>query len=127
MYSRNIILVFLVHTFNLNSILCIVKYIIKSNIHNKKLKNGILFTDLCTKNFCNRHNYIKHSVEVCFTVLVSLLRRNEDLIKIINYEPSQAKASEGVLAERTRKFLLYACMESSTTYKILKNDHRDFG
>ena len=69
----------------------------KNNIHNRKLKNGILFTDLCTKDFCNRHDFMKHSVEVYFTVLVSLFRRNEDLIRIINYELSQATSPKASL------------------------------
>ena len=61
----------------------------KSNIHNRILKNGIIFTDLCTKKFCNKHDFMNHSIEVYFTVLV-FFRRYEDLIRMINYELSQA-------------------------------------
>ena len=53
---------------------------IKSNIHNKMHINGILFTDLCTKKICNRHDFMNHSVEVCFAVLINIFRINEDLI-----------------------------------------------
>ena len=51
--------------------------------------NGILFTDLHTKKFCNRYDFVNHSVEVCFALLVNLFRRNEDLIRIFNCEPGR--------------------------------------
>ena len=57
---------------------------IKSNIHNITHINGILFTDLHTKKFCNRYDFVNHSVEVCFALLVNLFIRNEDLIRIFN-------------------------------------------
>merc|ERR1719154_660041 len=59
---------------------------IKSNILNITHINGILFTNMCTKKFCNRHDFMNHSVEVCFALLVNLYRRNEDLLRIINCE-----------------------------------------
>ena len=67
---------------------------IMSNIHNRTPKNGILFTDLCTKHFCNRHDFMNHSVEICFATLVNLFRRNEDLIRIINYLSAPVPPSE---------------------------------
>ena len=39
---------------------------IKSNIQNRKLKNGILFTDLCTKDFCNIQNNSGSSRQIIF-------------------------------------------------------------
>jgi len=59
---------------------------IKSNIHNITHINGILFTYLYTKKFCNRHDFVNHSVELCFALLVNLFRRNEDLIRKIDCE-----------------------------------------
>ena len=82
--------VFLVHTFNVTSVSSFVKYMIISNIH-RTPKNGILFTDVCTKYFFNRQDFMNHSVEVCFAILVNLFRSNEDLIRIINCELSQVR------------------------------------
>ena len=87
---------------------------IKSNIHNGTLKNGILFTYLCTEDFCNRHDFMIHSVEVYFTVLVNLFRKNEDLIRIINYELSQATSPKASL--RNAREVPSACM-----YRIAYN------
>ena len=56
--SRNIIPVFLVHVFNVKSIICIVNYMIIrrmtmliSDIHNRTPKSGILLTDICIGDF----------------------------------------------------------------------------
>ena len=66
MYWRNIIPVFLVHAINVKPIFCIVNYMIISNIHNRTPKLGILFTYICIGDFYNRHNFMKHWVEVMF-------------------------------------------------------------
>ena len=59
--------VFLVHTFNVTSILCFIKYMIMiSNNQNRTLKSGILFTDLCMKYFFNLHDFMKNLVELLF-------------------------------------------------------------
>ena len=58
--------VFLVHAFNVKSILCIVNYMLVCNIHNRTPKSGIIFTDVCVGDFFNRHNFMKHLVEVMF-------------------------------------------------------------
>ena len=66
MYWKNIIPVFLVHAFNAKRILFIVNYIIISNIHNITPKSGILFTDICIRDFFNKHDFMKDWVEVIF-------------------------------------------------------------
>ena len=58
--------IFLVHAFNVESILSIVNYMIKNNIHNIMPKSGILFTDVCIGYLFNRIDFMKHSVEVMF-------------------------------------------------------------
>ena len=58
MYWSNVIPVFLVHAFNVKSILCIVNYMIV--IHNRTHKSGILFTDKCIGNFFKKHDFMKH-------------------------------------------------------------------
>ena len=42
------------------SILCIVNYMITSNIHNRTPKSGILFTDICIGDFCNKHDFMRY-------------------------------------------------------------------
>ena len=81
MYWRIIIPEFLVHAFNLKSILCFVNYMIIINIHNRMPKSGILFTVACIGDFFNRHNFMKHWVKVIYVLLlifVSKRRRPND-------------------------------------------------
>ena len=66
MYCQNIIPVFLVYTFNVKSISCIVNYVILNNIHNRTPKIGILFTDVCIGDFFNRHDVMMDWVQVLF-------------------------------------------------------------
>ena len=48
----------LVFTFNAKSILSFINYMIISSIHNITPKSSILFTDLCTRDFCNWQDFI---------------------------------------------------------------------
>ena len=82
MYWRNIIPVFLVHAFNVKSVSCIVNYLMISNIHNRTLKSDILFTYLCIRDFFNRHDLMKHWVQV-FNSIDALKIINALLLKII--------------------------------------------
>ena len=41
---------------------------VMSKINKRMIKNGILFKDLCTKEFCIIHDFMNHSVEVCFAL-----------------------------------------------------------
>ena len=64
---RSIKLIFLVHTFNVKKISCLVNYmIIISNIHNRMPKSGILFTDISIGDFFNGIDFMKHWVEAVF-------------------------------------------------------------
>ena len=58
------------------------------------LKYNTAFRRSIVNNIYNRHDFPNHSVEVCFAMLVNLLRRNEDLIRIINCELSQARSTK---------------------------------
>ena len=58
--------VFLVHEFNIKSIICIVNYMIISNNHNRTPKKDILFTDICIGDIFNRLDFMKHRVEVMY-------------------------------------------------------------
>ena len=66
MYWRNVLPVFLVHAFNVELILLIVNYMIINHIHNRTPKSSILFTDIFTGDFFNRHDFMKHWVKVMF-------------------------------------------------------------
>ena len=66
MYWRIINPVFLVHAFNVKSILCIVDYMIISNIHNRTPKSNFIFTAIYIWDFFNRHEFMKHCVKFMF-------------------------------------------------------------
>ena len=63
---RIIILVFLVHAFNVKPIWCIVNCMIISNVHNRTPKSGILFLDKCIEDMFNRHDFMMNWVKVMF-------------------------------------------------------------
>ena len=65
MYCKNIKPVFLVHAFNVKSVLCIVNCML-SNIYNRTPKSGMLFTNISIGDFFNRIHFLKHWVEVMF-------------------------------------------------------------
>ena len=93
-WVKDIIPVFLVHTFNVTSTLCFVKYVMISNIHNRTPKSCILFTDFCIKYLFNWHDFMNHSVVVCIAILINLFRINEELIRIINCEPGRRRSDK---------------------------------
>ena len=41
-----------------------------SYTYNRAPKMGILFKDVCIGDFFNRHDFMKHRVEVIFTVII---------------------------------------------------------
>ena len=52
--------VFLIHAFNVKSILCFVNYAVICNIHDSTPETGILFTDFYIKDIFNRIDFMKH-------------------------------------------------------------------
>ena len=123
MYWKNIIPVFLAHAFNVKLNLCIVNYMIISNIHNWTPKSGILFTDICIGDFFNGHNFMcplswRHWVEVMsyYNYLWSKIEPNRI------YEWLRAKwngGGKGVLAGRREvPFTIYSL--DHTNYLLCK-------
>ena len=99
MYWKNIIPVFLVHEFNVKSIFCIVNYMIIS------YESGILYTDICMGDFFNKHDFMKHWVEVmlCYNSLWPKIEPK------CWYKWLRAKRSEGALAKRRQTpFTIYS-------------------
>ena len=97
MYWRIIIPVFLV--------LCINNYMRINNMHNRTLKSGILFTDICIRDIFNRHDFTKYWVEVmfyyyCLWAKIEPKRRYECL------QVKRSEGAEGVLAERRQAPLI---------------------
>ena len=71
-----------------------------SNIYNRTPKSGILFTDICIGDFFNRHDFMKHWLEVMFYYhylwgKIEPKRRYEWL------RAKRSEGTEGVLDERT--------------------------
>ena len=108
MYWCNIIPVFLVHAFNVESILCIVNYMIKSNVHNRMPKTGILFTDICLGDFFKRHDLMKHWVEFTFYYYY-LWAKSESKRRSEWLQAKRSAGIEGILAERrAAHFTIYS-------------------
>ena len=82
-----------------------------SKIHNKTLTSCILFTDICTGDFFNTHDFMNYWVKVMFCMLVNLLIRNKNNLRNLLSNQSEINQSLATCEWFYRAEFLHACRQ----------------
>ena len=122
---RIIIPVFLIHAFNVKSIFCIVNYMIINNIHNRTAKSGILFTEICIRDFFNRHDFMKYwsvQVNIWFTKIICEHKLNQS--EWLRPKRVIATKTKRVIATKTKRVI--ATKTKRGCQRCPRGTHRSF-